>query len=258
MPISDFGTVCDISVLSKTEFLDIAQELFSNCGLYIPSPTYSWLSRSKLIEVRNQRVKYSLINPLVRERKIYPIHLPDLYDEISRQIMFDTDHQVALTDLRGLILAAHLQLPILTFDENLIDRVSEEIGVHTLENFTVYSNWMNIKNVLRLYRQLSFKSGKLFKEQLENGRSFPKTTRELRDSQKNFFRKVEESFQEVDNEEEDSGKIEFSYITWDILPSVQDYYEQNIVAPKTLRQICDKCILLIASPPKPLSRENEV
>lgn len=253
MPISDFGSVCDISVLSKKEFLDIAQELFSNCGLYIPSPTYSWLSRSKLIEVRNQRVRYSLINPLVRDGKIYPIHLPDLYDEISRQIMFETDHQVALTDLRGLILATHLQLPILTFDANLMDRVSEEIGMLTIENFTTYSNWMNIKNVLKLYRELSFKSGELFKDRLENGKTFPETTRELKRSQKNYFRKVENSFKKAENEEENSGKIEFGYITWDIVPSIQDYYEQNIVTSKILRQICEKCILLVASPPKPLS-----
>lgn len=253
MPISDFGSVCDISVLSKKAFLDTAQSLFSDCGLYIPSPTYSWLSRSRLIEVRNQRVRYSLINPLVRERKIYPIHLPDLYDEISRQIMFETDHQVALTDLRGLILATHLQLPILTFDENLMDRISEEIGVLTIKSFTIYSNWMNIKNVLKLYRDLSFKSGKLFKDRLENGKTFPKATRELKRSQKNYFRKVENSFKKAENGGENSGKIEFSYITWDIVPSIQDYYEQNIVTSKILRQICEKCILLIASPSESLS-----
>lgn len=244
----DFGAVCDISVLTGLNFLDTAQELFPNSGLYIPSPTYSWLSRSKLIEVRNQKVKYSLINPLVRERKIYPIHLPDIYDEISRQIMFETEHKVALTDLRGLILAAHLQLPILTFDANLVERIAEEIGIRTVDRFRTHSNWMNIRNMLQLYRELSFQSGKFFQKQLENGNTFPETTQELIEFNKTHMDKTRESFQEVEGGGNDSKRMELRYLTWDIIPSIRDYYDQNIVSSKTIQQICEKCVLLVASP----------
>ncbi len=76
MPTRDFGAVCDTSVLTDRESLDNAQRLFGGSGLYVPNATYSWLSRTKLIQVRHQTVKHSLIKQLVRERKIYPINLP--------------------------------------------------------------------------------------------------------------------------------------------------------------------------------------
>jgi len=69
MPTRDFGAVCDTSVLTDRGSLERAQELFESSGLYVPNSTYSWLSRTKLIQVRHQTVKYSLLKQVVRERK---------------------------------------------------------------------------------------------------------------------------------------------------------------------------------------------
>lgn len=250
MPIQDYGAVCDISVLTDRKSLEKAEELFESSGLYVPNPTYSWLSRAKLIEVRHQAVKYSLINQLVRERKLYSTHLPELYDEISRQIMFNSDQKVALTDLRGLLLAAHLQLPLLTFDNNLIKRISDEIGTLTIQKFKTQTNWLTVRNVLELYRELSFCSGKELYKSLEDGKEFPQTIKEIEKAEKSNIEAIKESIRENNQGNNSQKNIQFHYLGWDITPSIKDYYEQNILTAKELRLICERCILLIADQPE--------
>lgn len=257
LPIRDFGAVCDISVLTDYPSLKRAQNLFKSSGLYIPTPTYSWLSRSKLIEVRHQAVKYSLINQLVRERRVYPTHLPELYDEIGRQIMFNTDHKVALTDLRGILLAAHLQLPILTFDENLIDRISKEIGIQTIYHLETHPNWLSIRNILELYRELSYTSGKIYHKKLENSYSFPKATEKLKKNHEKNIKKTIKSLREINNKNNRKEPLQFIYAAWDIIPSIQEYYDQNIVLPEVIQQICERCTLLISKPTEIKSKEQK-
>lgn len=244
----DFGVVCDTSVLTDRGSVEEVQEFFSNSGLYVPNSTYSWLSRSKLIEVRHQTVKYSLISQMVRDRKLYPILLPEIYNELARQIMFEVDHKVALTDLRGLFLAAHLQLPILTFDEQLVERISEEIGIQTVGSFEAHANWLAIRDVLELYREISFDSGRCFQRQLEDGGNFPRTVREIENSFEERFSTTEESVEEVSQGQTNPGTLEFRYIFWDIIPSVREYHDQNIVPPETIRGICERAVLLVARP----------
>lgn len=256
MPIRDFGAVCDPSVLKDRGSLNKAQSLFNGSGLYIPSSTYSWLSRSKLIQIRHHTVKYSLLKQMVRDRRIYPAHMPELYDEMSRKIMFEADHNIALTDLRSLFLASHLQLPTLTFDENLIERISKEMGIRTLERFEAHANWLTIRSALELYRELSFDSSKRFHERLEDGGNFSETVREVEESHKENFRSTEKSAQKIGQGQTNPGALEFQYLAWNILPGIQEYYEQDIVRPDTLRQICERSILLIASPPKPQNSDQ--
>jgi len=250
MPIHDYGAVCDISVLTNQDLLKNAEELFESSGLYIPNSTYSWLSRAKLIEVRHQPVKYSLIEKQVRKRKLYSTHLPELYDEISRQIMFNAEQKVALTDLRGLLLAAHLQLPLLTFDENLIERISKEIGIFSLQKFKTESNWLTVRNILELYRELLFSSGKRFYKLLENGGNFDEVVKKIKKTEKDNIKSIKESIKENNTKNGSEREIEFHYLGWNIIPSIQDYYDQNILTPEDLRRICERCILLIANPPK--------
>lgn len=250
MPIRDFGAVCDISVLTDRASLDEAQELFSNSGLYIPASTYSWLSRSKLIQVRHQTVKYSLLSQMVRSRKIYPTHLPEIYDEIARKIMFETNRNVALTDLRGLFLAAHLQLPILTYDKNLIDRVSDEIGIQSIQSFETHTNQLVIRKLLELYREVSSQYSKFLQEQLENGGNLPKAMREIRKAYKEKFKTAGESALKTSREQSNPRILEFQYIGWAILSSIREYYEENIIQEDLMREICERGILLIANPPR--------
>lgn len=250
MPIQDYGAVCDISVLTDQSSLKKAQGFFKNSGLYIPNPTYSWLSRSKLIEVRHQTVKYSLIKQLVEERIIYPTHLPELYDEISRQIMFNTDNNVALTDLRGLLLSAHLQLPILSFDSNLLERISNEIGILTIQKFETATNWLTVRNVLELYRELSYTSGKHFLKELENGKDFSKIIEKIAQTERENIKKIKNSIREINQEHNNSKTLQFHYLAWDITPSIIEYHEESILLPEVLQRVCERCIILVANPPE--------
>ncbi len=248
MPTKDFGAVCDTSVLTNRRSLNGAQRFFQCSGLYIPSSTYSWLSRSKLIQVRNQTVKYSLLKQMVRRRSVYPIHLPELYDEIGRQIMFETNRKVALTDLRGLLLAAHLQLPILTFDDNLLERISDRIGTKIIQRFEVDSNWLNIRELLGLYREISFRSGKKFLKQLENGLDFEETVNEIERSCRENLNTAEKSMEKMNETNGEPETLEFKYVVWDILPSIHEYYEQKIFQEEIFRQACERSIILMAKP----------
>lgn len=256
MPTQDFGAVCDISVLTNQTTLKNAHKYFQNSGLYLPNSTYSWLSRSKLIEVRHQAVKYSLINQEVQRRKIYPTHLPDIYDEISRKIMFNTNHKVALTDLRGLMLGAHLQLPLLTFDKNLMERISKEIGIRTIQKINAHPNWLAIRNILELYRELSFGAGKHFHQKLDNGKTFPQIIQEIEKAYKDTVKKSEKSIKETSQNQTNPGNLQFHYLAWDILPALKEYYEQQILPPQTIKQICENTIILIAKPENLKKSEN--
>ncbi|KXA92951.1 hypothetical protein AKJ64_01765 [candidate division MSBL1 archaeon SCGC-AAA259E17] len=250
MPTRDFGAVCDTSVLTDRKSFNRAQDLFASSGLYIPSPTYSWLSRSQLIQVRGQTVKYSLLKQLVRERELYPIHLPKIYDEIGRQIMFETNYNVSLTDIRALLLSSHLQIPVITFDDDLINRVSKEIGIKTIHRFEAHSNWLAIRGVLQLYRELSFKSSKRFHEQLEDELDFPKIISIIKKAHRKEIKNTEKSTQRISQGQKDSGVLDLHYLGWNILPCIQEYHDQAIVRPSITQQICERAILLIAKPAK--------
>jgi len=248
MPIQDFGAVCDISTLTDQKSLEKAHNYFKNSGLYLPSPTYSWLSRSKLIEVRNLPVKYSLIHKEVQKRKIYPIHFPEIYDELSRQILFDIDHNVPLTDLRSLILSAHLQIPLLTFDPEMLERISKEVGIVTIKEIEVSSHWKNLKEILRLYRKILKNAGQKFHKDLENEKSFPQTTERIKSSKNEEINDSIDKINRISKKQEDRKRIKFHFLTWDILPSLKEYYTQKILPSPLIEKICERTALLIASP----------
>ncbi len=237
-----------MSALTDRTSLEKAKKLFPNSGLYIPSSTYSWLSRSKLIEVRKESVKHSLISKLVRKGDVYPAHLPDIYDELSRQIMFRVEHNVALTDLRGLMLSAHLKLPILILNDKLINRISEGIGINKIESIEARSSWLTIRDILELYRELIYRTGKKFQDCLKNGASFSDSTDDVRNCCKSSIENTVKSVTEYSEDKKNSDTIKFHYFTWNILPDIHEYFEQNILEKETIRNICEKCVLLIAEP----------
>lgn len=250
MTTSDFGAVCDISVLSDRKSAEKAEKFFSGSGLYVPNPTFSWLSRSKLIQVRNQTVRHSLINKMVRSGRIYPAHLPDIYDEFGREIMFETDRNVPLTDLRCLLLGSHLQLPILTFDADLMGRISEEIGISTIKVLKKPAHWSSIKHILEIYRELSLDVGEKFQNQIKNGEEFGKTLREIeKENEKNF--ETLEVPEKVKDEEKSEGEVlRFQFIVWDIIQSIEKYSDQKIVEPDMIQNMAQKAALLVTEPIK--------
>ncbi|KXA95210.1 hypothetical protein AKJ65_02320 [candidate division MSBL1 archaeon SCGC-AAA259E19] len=166
---------------------------------------------------------------MVRERELYPIHLPKIYDEIGRQIMFETNHNVSLADIRALLLSSHLQIPVITFDDDLINRVSKEIGIKTIHRFEAHSNWLAIRGVLQLYRELSFKSSKRFHEQLEDELDFPKIISIIKKAHRKEIKNTEKSTQRISQGQKDSGVLDLHYLGWNILPCIQEYQQSGTV-----------------------------
>ncbi|MFP4005475.1 MAG: hypothetical protein ACLFUR_02005 [Candidatus Hadarchaeia archaeon] len=244
MPIQDPGAICDVSALKNRNTLNRTLAFFNNSGLYIPNSTYSWLRRSKFIEVRNQAVRYSLIQELVRNRRIFPTHLPGIYDELSRKVMFETDHGMALTDLRALMLSTHLKLPILTYDEELMKKISRTIGIRRINQIKTSTDWLSISRILEAYRTLSFDAGKKFYQAIDENNPFPKIKKKISSSIDSKLTEISDS---TENSSEDSSEtLKFKYFIWNIFPFIREYHRQRILEPETTRQICERCALLIA------------
>ncbi|MDI6819832.1 MAG: hypothetical protein QMC89_02865 [Candidatus Hodarchaeaceae archaeon] len=128
----DFGAVCDVSVLVNRASIERAELLLDGGGLYLPSATYSWLARDRLIGVRGKAIGYSLVSQFVRDRRLLVVYLPELYDELARRLLFAVERQVPLTDLRAAMLAAHLGLPLLAFDDELTDELGDHVNARTV------------------------------------------------------------------------------------------------------------------------------
>ncbi len=248
LPMQDYGTVCDISALTDRESINKTKKLFQNSGLYIPSATYSWLSRSQLIEVRNKPVKYSLLKQQVRKGKIYPAHLPDIYDELSRQIMFRANHNIALTDLRALLLSSHLKLPLFTLDDDLFDKISKEIGVKKIASLEAHSSWLTIREVLELYRELSFQAGRIFKENLKDEIETKDMLNKIRDNCEKSLETSRKSVEKFSNGRKNPGTLRFGYFTWDIMADVEEYSNQKLLKRETFHHVCEKFVFMIAKP----------
>lgn len=255
MPISDYGAVCDVSALGDRGSIERAQSLFDSCGLYIPSSTYSWLARTKLIEVRGQTVSYSLIKRVIQARKIYPIHLPDIYDEIARKLMFRVNHKISLTDLRALLLSSHLQIPLLTFDGGLLSRWAKHIKIRSFWSFQGGGSGAT-RNALELYRELLVSSNKHFYKLIENGGTFPRITEDILKTHECDFEKTNKIIQKTGQKRSNSSVLNFHYLAWNILPVIREYLDQYVLQPETVRELCERAMILVASPKKSHS-END-
>lgn len=247
MPIRDYGAVCDVSVLVDRRSIKRARSLLDGCGLYIPNSTYSWLARTKLIGVRGKTVSYSLLRRAINSREIYPIHLPDIYDEIARKLMFRVERKVPLTDFRAFLLSAHLQVPLLTFDDGLLSRLAEHIEIRTLWNFQGHGSWQVARDALEFYRGLLFSSGKRFYELIEGGKTFSQITEDASKSEGGDFEATREKVQSIDIKKSNPGILNFRYLMWNILPVIREYLDQHVLRPETIREICERSLLLMAS-----------
>lgn len=123
------GAVCDVGVLSPGGFR-LASQLGGD--LFIPSATYSWLARDRLIRVRQHIVKYTFVSQLVRDGRIFAVYLPEILDELARRLLFLGEREVPLTDLRAILLAAHLGFPVACIGDELPREIAEELGGRTL------------------------------------------------------------------------------------------------------------------------------
>lgn len=248
MGIKEFGAVCDASVLVDRESFERAQRLFDGGSLHLPSSTYSWLARDKLIGVRGKVIGYSLVSQFVRDGKLLVTFLPELYDEISRRLLFDVDREVPLTDIRASLLATHLKLPLLTFDNGLLERMRQHICAHTLWQLDAHADWLAMREALELYRELANYVGSYLHNNIECAETFENLSNELKRCRGENLQAVTQAVRKLSQARTNPGTLSFKYIALDLTPVVRGYVEQHVLQPEVVRELCERTLLLVASP----------
>ena len=248
MGVRDSGAVCDVSVLVNRKSIERARELFGNSSLYLPASTYAWLSRGKLISVRQQAIGYSLVSQYVRSRKIYAVHLPELYDELARRLMFEAERQVPLTDLRALLLAAHMRLPLLTFGDEIIKQLEEHIGTLELWEFKTGANSLTMREILEFYWNLLSGTGSALYKAINNCSSLEEPIKEIQGRYNDKLRATAKAIEQISRGQRNSKALSFRYLAWDLLPVAREYLEQYVLQPEVVHELCERALLLIATP----------
>ena len=248
MATREFGAVCDVSVLVDRASFERAQRLLDGGELYLPSATYSWLARDKLIAVRGKALGYSLVSQFVRDRKLVVVYLPELLDELSRRLLFGVEREVPLTDLRALMLAAHLRLPLLTFDGGVVERLRGRMGARTLWQLDAHADWLALREVLELYRELASDVGSYIHRNLNDGRAFEGLVDELRKQRSDSLRGMTAAVQKLSQAGANPGELSFEYVTWDLTPLLREYLQQHVLQPEVVRELCERALLLVAMP----------
>ncbi|MFH1821198.1 MAG: hypothetical protein ABH852_01980 [Methanobacteriota archaeon] len=246
--IREFGAVCDVSVLVNRANFELAQNLVDGGELYLPSATYSWLARDKLISVRGRAIGYSLVNQFVRDRELLVIYLPELLDELSRRLLFGVEREVPLTDLRASMLAAHLQLPLLTFSEEFAERLQEHVGARTIWQMDVHASRVSLQAALDLYRELASDLGGYLGRHLNNEAEFGGLVEELRRLHLDNLKTATTLVHKLNQAQINPGKLGLAYMAWDMMPILREYLKQHVVQPEVVRELCERALLLVASP----------
>ena len=248
MGVREFGAVCDVSVLEDRANFELAQNLVDGGALYLPSATYSWLARDKFISVRGRAIGYSLVNQFVRDRELLVVYLPELLDELSRRLLFGVEREVPLTDLRASMLAAHLQLPLLTFSDEFAERLQEHVGARTIWQLDVHADQASLQTALNLYRELASDLGGYLGRHLNNGAEFGGLVEELRRLRLDGLKTATASVQKLGQARANPGKLGLTYMAWDMMPILREYLEQHVVQTEVVQELCARALLLIASP----------
>lgn len=226
-----FGEVCDVSVLESRENFEKAKGLVKGGEIYLPSATYSWLARDRLISVRGRTLSYSLVSQFVRDGQLLVVYLPEILDEFSRRLLFEVEREVPLTDLRAMMLAAHLGVPYLTMEAEPVERLRDSLGARVVGRREVSGDWRSLKAALKEYREMSAEVGGLVSACLNNGGKFEEVVKGLNGGET----------------EENGGKgLEFEYVAWNITPVLREYLRDRIVQPDVVKGLCEKTLLLVA------------
>ncbi len=241
------GIVCDVSALDERASFERARQLTDGGEVYLPSATYSWLARDKLISVRGRLLSYSLLSQFVQDGKLIVVYLPELLDEISRRLLFAVERGLPLTDLRALMLAAHLQLPLLTFSDELMDRLNNHVGIRTLLEMESHADQISLLKVLGLYSDLAGEVGGCLNKCLSGGDDFD-TLIETVMGQNLETTRNRIITGRLGKASSNPGKLKLRYIVWDIMPILREYLEQHIIQREAVLYLCERAILLIASP----------
>lgn len=248
MSVGGFGAVCDVSVLADRASFERAKQLVDGGELYLPSATYSWLARDRLISVRGKAVSYSLVSQFVRDRELLVVYLPELLDEFSRRLLFQVEREVPLTDLRACMLAAHLQLPFLTFDDEPLRRLQEHIEARTFWVLDFHADESALCEAIQLYRGLLADVGNYLGRRLNNGEEYEHMIEELRKNRWDSLRAATAEIRKLGQARANPGELSMMYTTWNLTPLLREYLEQHVVQPEIVRELCERALLLIAVP----------
>lgn len=243
----EFGAVCDASVLVSRESFERARSLFKGGSLCLPSATYSWLARDKLISVRGKAIGYSLVSQFVRDGELIVTFLPELYDEISRRLLFEVEREVPLTDIRAALLASHLKLPLLTFGNELTERLEQNLEAQTLWQIEAHADWPALREALELYRELASDVGSYLTQHVDEG-AFDGLVDAIRGSWGDGMQAVAEAVRRMSHARTNPGVLQLNYLALNLGPVVREYAEQHVLQPEVLRELCERTLLLVASP----------
>ncbi|MGQ9788624.1 MAG: hypothetical protein ACUVQM_04910 [Candidatus Hadarchaeaceae archaeon] len=241
-----FGAVCDVSALVNRDRFETAKRFFAGGGLYLPSATYSWLARDKLISVRNLLIGYSLVNQFVRDGDLIVVYLPELLDEISRRLLYRADREIPLTDLRASMLAAHLKMPILALGDQLTERLSEHLGVKTIWQLNVLPNSGMMPAAIDLYWELAKDLGDYLAHHQNNGVEFETLFEEIKRLKLDSLRTKTSQIFKSQPRRSNSLRLKLFYVGLDITAVIREYLEQHIIQPEVVRKLYEKSLLLIA------------
>lgn len=179
---------------------------------------------------------------------MYPILLPEIYDEMARKIMFEVDHNVALTDLRAIFLSTHLRLPLLTLDEEIIERLSKHVEAYSLWSIKTHPNWLSTREILELYREFMLEAGAQLNDQIKERNSFEQTLSEVKNEREERLQKTTSSIQKISQGKANPGTLKFQCLAWNILPSIREYLNQHVLEPEVIRELCERTLILTAQP----------
>lgn len=201
-----YGAVCDVGVLSSYQNFRRVRLLLDG-NLFIPSVTYSWLARDKLIQVREHVVKYTFVNQLMRDGEIFALYLPEILDELARRLLFLGDREIPLTDLRTILLASHLGFPVVCIGEELCSEISEGLNAKLVGKESLEGEHRLLRRAVQQYRRL-------------------RATKSLPCTQEPIVNCISLSFFHVD-----------------LSPVLDEYAEEQVLPPEVILRL-DECSLL--------------
>ncbi len=147
-----YGAVCDVGILSSFQNFRRVRLLLDG-DLFIPSVTYSWLARDKLIQVRKHVIKYTFVNQLLRNGEIFALYLPEILDELARRLLFLEKREISLTDLRTILLASHLGFPVVSIEEELCSEILEGLNAKLVGKEFLKGEHQLLRRAVQQYRR---------------------------------------------------------------------------------------------------------
>lgn len=146
------------------------------------------------------------------------------------------------------MLATHMRLPILAFDDELVEKLQENFDGQVICQLDLHADWNAIEEALGLYRELSGDVGGYLCERLSEDDAFELAVEELRNHLGDSLKATAAPARKVGEAKPNPGMLNFKYLTWDLASVVCEYAKQHVLQPGVVREVCERALLLVASP----------